>query len=379
MPQGAALRAGRPEHADDRRRRRAPTTATILGTQRNLYGGYDLRASITRPSARSPTPARCCRCSAPPLMREHRLYQADWLMRFYGFAREEIADRRDGRHARPRDRSRSSPGRCDIRDGSRSTSTAPPREMLLRVPGLGRKAVDRIIAARRWRRLRLEDVGALCRRRRKDAAVHHRRAIGARRALPTRSTYADARRRPAEQLELFALRLRASRLAARDGFRRLARRGARPAARPCAARAGRRGRSATPAMTCSPGNRDAADARRRRTRSRCRAPFIDLARDRDPAPRPRALRVALPPALAAARSAEAAGDASRSGRPPRRSDWPRRCAATSTRCAPSCASARSRSPTAPPLRRLVRARPSHRRAPTPSSSCAASPACAGRS
>ena len=36
-----------------------------------------------------------------------------------------------------------------------------PREMLLRVPGLGTRAVDRIIAARRWRRLALADVGRL--------------------------------------------------------------------------------------------------------------------------------------------------------------------------------------------------------------------------
>ena len=55
---------------------------------------------------------RACRCAAPPLLREHRLYQADWLMRFYGFAREEIVAGGGRRHARPRRSTRSSPGRC---------------------------------------------------------------------------------------------------------------------------------------------------------------------------------------------------------------------------------------------------------------------------
>ena len=82
-------------HADDRRRRRGATTRHPRHQQRALYAGYRLRrvyysAFSPIPDASSGAAAR----SAPPLMREHRLYQADWLMRFYGFARRR--DRRAG-------------------------------------------------------------------------------------------------------------------------------------------------------------------------------------------------------------------------------------------------------------------------------------------
>ena len=89
-------------------------------------------------SAFSPIPdaSRALPLSAPPLVREHRLYQADWLMRFYGFDVGEIVD--DGEPACCRSTSiRSWPGRCGIATASRSTSTAPAARMLLRVPGFG--------------------------------------------------------------------------------------------------------------------------------------------------------------------------------------------------------------------------------------------------
>lgn len=66
------------------------TDSDILKTSTELYSGYGLRrvyysafspmqdASLDLPPVR------------PPLMREHRLYQADWLLRFYGFERKEI-------------------------------------------------------------------------------------------------------------------------------------------------------------------------------------------------------------------------------------------------------------------------------------------------
>ena len=95
-------------------------------------------------------------------MREHRLYQADWLMRFYGFSAPEIGEGASG-------------GMLDLaidpklawalnaRDRFPVDVNRAPREMLLRVPGLGVKAVDRIISVRRYRTLRLEDVGRLTR------------------------------------------------------------------------------------------------------------------------------------------------------------------------------------------------------------------------
>ena len=54
------------------------------------------------------------------------------------------------------------------------------REALLRVPGLGTKAVTRILETRRYRRLRLEDVGRALRVDRQGAAVHRRARAGRR-------------------------------------------------------------------------------------------------------------------------------------------------------------------------------------------------------
>ena len=94
-------------------------------------------------------------------MREHRLYQADWLMRFYGFAAR-------------RDRRRASATACSTLDIDPKLAWAlahrerfpvdvnrAPSEMLLRVPGLGVKAVARMLQARRVRRLRRADLARL--------------------------------------------------------------------------------------------------------------------------------------------------------------------------------------------------------------------------
>ncbi len=114
------------------------------------------------PSARSPTPAASCRLIKPPLMREHRLYQADWLLRFYGFGVEEIAATAVGRHARPPRRSQDGLGARQHRDWFPVDVNAADREHLLRVPGLGAKAIGKILSSRRWRALRLDDLARLC-------------------------------------------------------------------------------------------------------------------------------------------------------------------------------------------------------------------------
>ncbi|MDB5372646.1 MAG: putative modification/repair radical protein, partial [Belnapia sp.] len=62
----------------------------VLDTTANLYASYGMRRVYF--SAYSPIPdaSRLLPPTAPPLVREHRLYQADWLLRFYGFGLEEI-------------------------------------------------------------------------------------------------------------------------------------------------------------------------------------------------------------------------------------------------------------------------------------------------
>lgn len=132
----------------------------ILKSSANLYGSYRLRRVYY--SAFSPIQEADARLplAKPPLMREHRLYQADWLLRFYGFGVQEITEAQPGgmldlaidpklawalanRHRFPVDVNRAD------------------RDMLLRVPGLGTKGVQRILAARKHRTLRLDDLGRL--------------------------------------------------------------------------------------------------------------------------------------------------------------------------------------------------------------------------
>lgn len=134
----------------------------ILGRSASLYGGYGLRRVYY--SAFSPIPDSSAQLplSKPPLIREHRLYQADWLMRFYGFSAPEIA-------------SATPDGMLDLAvDPKLGWALAnrahfpvdvnlAERETLLRVPGLGVRSVDRILKVRRYRTLRLEDIQRLTR------------------------------------------------------------------------------------------------------------------------------------------------------------------------------------------------------------------------
>ncbi|RRN62876.1 putative DNA modification/repair radical SAM protein [Caulobacter sp. 602-1] len=138
----------------------------ILARSANLYGAY--RLGRVYYSAFSPIPDASHRLplARPPLLREHRLYQADWLMRFYGFERPEIV-------AEGEDLDLTVDPKTSWALRNRASfpvhvQTAD-KETLLRVPGLGAKAVERILAARKVTRLTLDDlkrVGAVLKRAR---------------------------------------------------------------------------------------------------------------------------------------------------------------------------------------------------------------------
>jgi putative DNA modification/repair radical SAM protein len=132
----------------------------ILARADSLYGAYRLRRVYY--SAFSPIPDSAARLplARPPLIREHRLYQADWLMRFYGFARAEIVgETEDLDLAIDPKLAWALRNRGDF---PVDVNTAE-RERLLRVPGLGVKAVGRILDVRRFKRLELADVKRLSR------------------------------------------------------------------------------------------------------------------------------------------------------------------------------------------------------------------------
>lgn len=137
----------------------ADTTSdsTILQTTATLYSAYQLRRVYY--SAFSPIPDApvSLPLRQPPLMREHRLYQADWLIRFYGFAHDEIVpDTSAGMLALDMDPKLA--WAIGHREQFPVDVNRAPREMLLRVPGLGVKAVTRILQARRVRKLRADDL-----------------------------------------------------------------------------------------------------------------------------------------------------------------------------------------------------------------------------
>ena len=141
--------------------------ATILATSAQLYGGYRLKRVYYSAFSPIPDSAASLPLAAPPLMREHRLYQADWLMRFYGFEATEITPGGTGMLSLEMDPKLAwavaHPERFPV-DLNRA-----PRELLLRVPGLGVKAVNRLLMARRVRTLRADDL--------KRLHVPHRRVL----------------------------------------------------------------------------------------------------------------------------------------------------------------------------------------------------------
>lgn len=132
---------------------------TILAASSQFYDRFRLRRVYY--SAFSPIPdASALLPPRPaPLLREHRLYQADWLLRFYGFATAEITEGGNGMLDLDID--------PKLAWALRHRAQFPvdlnraERALLLRVPGLGKRTVARIIAMRRVRAVRLEDLARL--------------------------------------------------------------------------------------------------------------------------------------------------------------------------------------------------------------------------
>lgn len=135
------------------------TDATLLRTADRLTRTHGLRRVYY--TAFSPIPQSPAGMpeAGPPLVREHRLYQADWLMRRYGFGVEEIVD-----DAAPHLRLDVDPKLAWAlrhRDWFPVDVNTASRPRLLRVPGMGVRSVDRILETRRHRRLTLADLARL--------------------------------------------------------------------------------------------------------------------------------------------------------------------------------------------------------------------------
>ena len=130
------------------------TDGKILRLTQALYRNYGLKrvyySSYVPVVQDSLLPDKCT-----GLLREHRLYQADWLLRFYGFDVDELLPS-EGNLSEEYD------PKCAwaIRHPELfpvEVNTAP-YEMLLRIPGVGVKSAYRILSARKYARLTMDDL-----------------------------------------------------------------------------------------------------------------------------------------------------------------------------------------------------------------------------
>lgn len=179
----------------------AASDRELLARASSLYGEHKLRRVYYSAFSPIPDASSALPPSAPPLVREHRLYQADWLLRFYGYDVAELTTAHDPQLSldhdpkvmwalRNRDRFPVDLNRAD-------------REMLLRVPGLGVRTVDRVVRMRVHRAVRIDDLRRL--------------RVPLRRVLPFINVpgqapsgmldavaLADQLRAPAQQIDMFA-------------------------------------------------------------------------------------------------------------------------------------------------------------------------------
>jgi len=133
---------------------------SILQTSEKLYKRYQLKrvffSAYTPVVEDSRLPSIDTK---PPLLREHRLYQADWLMRFYGFSANEIVDRKNPNMNLGID------PKCNWAmhhlEQFPVEINAAPYDMLLRVPGIGVNSAQRIIQARRMTKLNFDGLKRL--------------------------------------------------------------------------------------------------------------------------------------------------------------------------------------------------------------------------
>ena len=127
----------------------------IVRLTQALYKNYSLKRVYY--SSYIPTNTNNKNLPATPvgLLREHRLYQADWLMRFYGFTAEEIIDEKSNLPTEYDPKcawALRNMGLFPI-----EINTAPP-ELLVRIPGIGFRGASKIVMARKYGRLTYEDL-----------------------------------------------------------------------------------------------------------------------------------------------------------------------------------------------------------------------------
>ena len=139
----------------------AATDADIVGKASRLYDSFRLRRVYYSAFSPIPDASAVLPLKRPPLIREHRLYQSDWLMRFYGYQPNEVMQATEDDGNLPLDIDPKLAWALKFRERFPVDVNRASKEALLRVPGLGVRAVQRILASRRHRTMRLDDVAKL--------------------------------------------------------------------------------------------------------------------------------------------------------------------------------------------------------------------------
>ncbi len=172
---------------------------TILQTSSRLYNQYSLRRVYYSAFSPIPDAHHGLPSKNPPLMREHRLYQADWMLRFYGYSVEEIVPQ--SAPVLDLDIDPKTSWALRNRDFFPVNINKASKEALLRVPGIGPGSVEKILSIRRFQALTLEDLKKMrCALNRARPFVitsdyHPHRLVD-------RLNLRDIIKKPAEQLEL---------------------------------------------------------------------------------------------------------------------------------------------------------------------------------
>ncbi|VFR29839.1 Biotin synthase related domain containing protein [plant metagenome] len=134
------------DDADDR---------TVLQTAQSLYGAYHLKRVYYSAFSPIPDSPSALPAKAPPLLREHRLYQADFLLRGYGFRAEELFQ---DSGALPLDIDPKHAWALAHRDQFPVDLNRAPQHLVARVPGIGMRNATRLIELRRLRAIRYQDL-----------------------------------------------------------------------------------------------------------------------------------------------------------------------------------------------------------------------------
>jgi predicted DNA-binding helix-hairpin-helix protein len=128
---------------------------TILDTAQTLYGAYKLKRVYYSAFSPIPDSPNSVPLSPPPLLREHRLYQADFLIRGYGFTAKELPTEEGNL---PLDIDPKLAWALSNRESFPLDLNQAEPALIARVPGIGVLSANRLVALRQQRRIRYADL-----------------------------------------------------------------------------------------------------------------------------------------------------------------------------------------------------------------------------